>query len=150
MNSLSKHNAHQSVCNSGVSRCQMLAPGRALTLQAQQAGWLRVSEGRIWATLEGPHAGPANDRGDWFLDAGDELALLAGQRVVVESSGATTNLPASYEWVPAAVGVGAVAELGQALGLVASAAKRLMTECFDVRQKPIASCQLRLISSQVA
>lgn len=147
MNSLSKHHAHQSVRNSFVSRCQMLAPGRALTLQAQQAGWLRVSEGRVWATLEGPHTGPANDRGDWFLSAGDELALLAGQRVVLESSAATAaNLPASYEWVPAVVGVGAVAELGQALGLLARAVRRLVAECFGVRPKPIASCQLRLMS----
>ena len=146
MNSLSKRNAHQSVRSSVASRCQMLEPGRALTLQAQQTGWLRVRDGRVWVTLEGPHAGPANDRGDWFLSAGDELALLVGQRVVMESSGATANVPASYEWVPAAVGVGAVAELGQALGLVARAAKRLMTECFGVRQKSSASCQLRLLS----
>ena len=33
-----------------------LEPGRALTLHPTEAGELRVAEGRLWATLDGPHA----------------------------------------------------------------------------------------------
>ena len=35
-----------------------LRAGRALTLQPRDAAELLVSQGRIWATVDGPHAGP--------------------------------------------------------------------------------------------
>lgn len=100
MKSVSTHNSHQSMRGAAAPRCLTLAPARAITLRARQAGCLRVKEGRLWLTLDGPHPGPANDRGDLFLSKGDEFTLAAGQRVVMESSGATADLSARYEWVP--------------------------------------------------
>ena len=101
MKPVSTHNSHQSIRGSAAPRSLILAPARAITLRTREAGCLRVHMGRVWLTLDGPHAGPANDHGDMFLSEGDELTLAAGQRVVMESSGATATLPASYEWLPA-------------------------------------------------
>ncbi len=46
---------------------------------------LRIAHGRIWATFDGPHAGPRNDLGDHVVGAGGQLRLEAGQRVVIEA-----------------------------------------------------------------
>jgi hypothetical protein len=62
----------------------VLPAGHALTLHSHEARALRVTQGRVWATLDGPHAGPGNDRGDLILQAGEHLNLQAGQRVVIE------------------------------------------------------------------
>ncbi len=75
-----------------------LESGRALTLQPRDAGELRVSQGRIWATLDGPHAGPANQAGDLVLQAGERLALRPGQRVVIESWDPVAQGPACLVW----------------------------------------------------
>lgn len=64
-----------------------LAPGRALTLHPSEPGELRVAEGRLWATLEGPHAGSPRGLGDLVIEAGGVLRLRAGQRVVIEPAG---------------------------------------------------------------
>jgi len=73
-----------------------LEPGRALTLHPSEAGELRVSRGRLWATLDGPHAGPLLGLGDLFVDAGTPLRLRAGQRVVIEP--ADHDAPAFFTW----------------------------------------------------
>ncbi len=65
----------------------VLPAGHALTLQSRHARALHVTQGRVWATLDGPHAGPGNDRGDLVLQAGERLNLQAGQRVVIEPLG---------------------------------------------------------------
>ncbi len=65
--------------------CWQVAPGRALQFQADKAVELQIAQGRVWATLDGPHAGAANDWGDLVLRAGDRLTLQSGQRVVLES-----------------------------------------------------------------
>ena len=78
--------------------------GHAVTLRDANAAVLRINHGSVWATVDGPHAGPANNRGDLVLTAGDRLTLQAGQRVVIEpwNSGAASALEAVYfSWDPA-------------------------------------------------
>ena len=75
-----------------------LARGRATTLRPLTDGILRVSHGRVWATLDGPHGGRPDDAGDHVLEVGQSLAVRAGQRVVLE---AWTEGGASYfAWDP--------------------------------------------------
>jgi hypothetical protein len=75
-----------------------LGAGRALTLQPREAAELLVSQGRIWATVDGPHVGPANQTGDLVLQAGERLALRPGQRVVIESWDPVAQGPAFFVW----------------------------------------------------
>ncbi len=77
-----------------------IAPGHALTLRSGHGGRLRIARGGLWATFDGPHAGPANDRGDHLLHAGSVIALRPGERLVMEPVGRTTS--AFVEWEPAA------------------------------------------------
>ena len=62
----------------------VLPAGRAITLDVTDASALAITQGRVWATFDGPHQGPANDLGDVILNAGERLPLHAGQRVVIE------------------------------------------------------------------
>ena len=80
-----------------------LDAGRAVTLHSAETGVLRIAQGRVWATLDGPHAGPANDQGDFILQAGERLTLLPGQRVVLESWDACANEAAYFSWDPKTV-----------------------------------------------
>ena len=75
-----------------------LDAGRALTLQPRDAAELRVTQGRIWATLDGPHTGAANAWGDLVLQPGQRLALRPGQRVVIESWDPVAQGPAGFVW----------------------------------------------------
>ena len=78
--------------------------GHAVTLRAASAAVLRINHGRVWATVDGPHAGPANNQGDLVLKAGDRLTLKAGQRVVIEtwkSGAASANEAVYFSWDPA-------------------------------------------------
>lgn len=77
-----------------------LAPERAITLNPGEAGVLRVAQGQVWATLDGPHHGPANDWGDVILHSGEQLKLEPGQHVVVESFGDAVNEPVYFSWEP--------------------------------------------------
>ena len=77
-----------------------LAPERAVTLHPGEDGVLRVAQGRVWATLDGPHHGPANDWGDVILHSGEQLTLAPGQHVVVESFGEAVNEPVYFSWEP--------------------------------------------------
>ena len=81
-----------------------LQPARALTLGSETGGLLVVECGEVWATLDGPHQGPANDWGDRVLHRGDQLQLMPGQHVVLEVYGAAANEPAFLCWVPASNG----------------------------------------------
>ncbi len=79
--------------------CWKLAAGRAVTLHPTALGHLHIAQGRVWATLTGPHA---RRTGDLFLQAGESLPLQAGQRVVIEPFGtAGSCAPAAFDWVPA-------------------------------------------------
>ncbi|WKB50665.1 DUF2917 domain-containing protein [Eleftheria terrae] len=58
-----------------------LAAGRSITLKTVAPTVLKVSSGRVWAT-----AGDGSDQtsDDLVLSAGEELALPAGQTLVIE------------------------------------------------------------------
>lgn len=62
----------------------VLPAGCAVTLDIPDESALAITQGRVWATFDGPHTGPANDLGDVILAAGERMALHAGQRVVIE------------------------------------------------------------------
>ena len=56
--------------------------GRALTLAgAAEARRLAVARGRVWLTLSGTADAPAEDQ---WLEAGETVALAAGQTAVLE------------------------------------------------------------------
>ena len=77
----------------------VLPAGCAITLDVADESALAITQGRVWATFDGPHQGPANDLGDVILAAGERLALHAGQRVVIEpwsSGGAPCASQSAY------------------------------------------------------
>jgi hypothetical protein len=80
--------------------CWKLAPERAVTLNPTEPGVLRIAQGQVWATLDGPHHGPANDWGDVVLHSGEQLQLMPGQHVVVEPFGDAVNEPVYFSWEP--------------------------------------------------
>ena len=82
MTTQSRPQSHQSTAS--LAGAWKLAGGRAMTLQPREPGVLRVARGSLWATSQGPHPGPLNDQGDRFLQAGEQLPLRRGQRVVIE------------------------------------------------------------------
>ena len=125
--------SHQSAA--ALAGAWKLAGGRAMTLQPREPGVLRVARGSLWATGEGPHPGPLNDQGDRFLQAGEQLQLRRGQRVVIE---AWNRLgPAYFTWDPLPQGVARrvraadlvqpVDDLRLAVAMGARAAGRLLT-----------------------
>jgi hypothetical protein len=75
-----------------------LPAGEAITFQPREAGVLRVAHGQLWATFDGPHAGPLNDLGDHVIGAGERLRLCTGQRLVVEAW--NTQAAAYFTWDP--------------------------------------------------
>lgn len=88
----------QSHGGAAVSECCRLMPGRAISLQPREAGVLRIAQGQVWATFDGPHSGPGNESGDHFLQAGQALAVCAGQRLVFEPWGQVGAAPVYFEW----------------------------------------------------
>ena len=123
---------HQSAAS--LAGAWKLANGRAMTLQPREPGLLRVARGGLWATGDGPHRGPLNDQGDRFLQAGEQIQLRPGQRVVIE---AWDRLgPAYFTWDPLPVAAAPrrrLAELAQpvddlrlAVAMGARAAGRLL------------------------
>ncbi len=78
-----------------------LANGKALGLHAKRASVLRLASGRVWATLDGPHAGPPNDQGDLALGAGEVLPVAAGKRLVIEPMGRSGDEPVHFSFDPA-------------------------------------------------
>jgi hypothetical protein len=62
-----------------------LPRGRAITLRPASDGILRVSHGRVWATVDGPHGVSPQDSGDHVLEVGRSMWVTAGQRVVIEA-----------------------------------------------------------------
>ena len=116
--------------------CWGLEPGQALSLRPGEAGVVRIGRGRIWGTLDGPHQGPGNDRGDMVLEAGDALLLRPGRRLVLEDWGGAGS---AFSWdpVPAAPAVAQATrwrtalvrpahELGVAVGRVLVAFGKLL------------------------
>lgn len=64
-----------------------LGRGHALRLCGREAASLRITSGRVWATLDGPYCGALNNQGDLVLEAGQELSVPAGRGVVIEPWG---------------------------------------------------------------
>lgn len=96
------HVAH--VAHVALAGCWKLDAGRATTLKPNQAGVLRVAQGAVWVTFDGPHRGAGNELGDQVLRAGEQIALQPGQRAVVEPwfIGAVdlVSPPAYFSWDP--------------------------------------------------
>lgn len=86
-----------------VSGCWSLMPGTALSLQPHVSGVLRITSGRVWATVDGPHAGHGNESGDHFLQAGQVLAVRGGQRLVFERWDDERLTPVYFDWAPLTV-----------------------------------------------
>jgi hypothetical protein len=139
-----------------------LQGGRAMTLQPRESGMLRVARGSLWVTGDGPHAGPLNDQGDRFLEPGEQVRLLRGQRLVIEAW--DKQGPTYFAWDPlpqaaprrvrAADLVQPVEDLRRAVGLGASAAGRLLAALAAlgwaslVRERPsLAECAFNAHSS---
>ena len=94
-------NLQQSPVADRLAGAWKLVPEHAVTLNPGQAGVLRVTQGRAWVTLDGPHQGPANDWGDIVLQCGQQITLLPGQHVVLEPYGDAVNQSAYFSWEPA-------------------------------------------------
>ena len=80
-----------------------LPAGRALTLQARQAGVLRIMQGRVWITFSHADQDLRVRAGDHFCSAGERLPLSAGDTVVMEPWGKKErrDAPARFLWEPA-------------------------------------------------
>ena len=110
-----------------------LAPGRALSLQPRQSGILRVAQGQVWVTLDTPRQGAGNELGDYFLHAGEQLAVNPGQHLVLEPFARAQQQAVFFEWTPSLDAVRArgvpnagtvtlpLRDLGLALGMVGTA-----------------------------
>jgi hypothetical protein len=90
-----------------LSGCWKLGSGRALTLRPTEAGVLRIAHGQVWLTFDNAHQDDGVRGGDHFMGAGEELRLLPGQVLVMESWHAANASPAYFSWdpLPAAAGV---------------------------------------------
>ncbi|KQP46124.1 DUF2917 domain-containing protein [Pseudorhodoferax sp. Leaf274] len=133
---------HQSSSAAALPGCWKLDAGQALSLTPSAAGVLRIAHGRVWVTMDTLRS-DAQAAGDLFLVPGRGLVVQAGQRVVVESSGADRGAAAYFSWDPLpqtqamAVGralrsgrvqqavVQPVRDLGRALGQAGAALARL-------------------------
>ena len=119
--------------------CWQLANGRALSLQPRESGVLHITQGQVWATVDGPHCGAGNQSGDHVLQAGMQLAIQAGQRLVFEPFERTSQQAVLFEWAPdadfgssrtvqsAATVTQALQDLRLALGMAGDALMRLCT-----------------------
>ena len=82
-----------------------IEPARAVTLRPREDGLLRIAQGRVWVTFDGPHAGALNDLGDHVLGAGDQLPVRAGRRLVIESRDGVAPAYFSWDFAPQAAPV---------------------------------------------
>lgn len=90
-----------------LSGCWKLGSGRALTLRPTEPGVLRIAHGQVWLTFNNAHQDDGVRGGDHFLGAGEQIKLLPGQVLVMESWHAASASPAYFSWdpLPAAVGM---------------------------------------------
>ena len=133
-----------------------LAPGRALSLQPRQNGVLRVAQGDVWVTTDMARHGAGNELGDYFLHAGECLAVSPGQHLVLEPMAPTGQTPVFFEWTPThdfwpshtPQSANAVTQslrgLGLALGMVGTALADLSAGLVDygrqlLRGRPVAT-----------
>ena len=105
----------------GTAGTWLLPPRQAMTLQPAHDGVLRVARGELWATFDGPHPGPANGRGDRFLQAGDSLELRSGERLVIEPTQTATAARFTWDALPSLHGSDGVRHVAVRLMLIALA-----------------------------
>ena len=126
----------------------LLQSGRAITLSPAAGGQLNVANGQLWVTLSDartawPWLTPqarlerCATLKDYFLHAGESLAVPPGAQLVIESTGRSQTLPVAFAWSPAIIQakqtaqprragvVQASSELAQALAQVARALRHL-------------------------
>lgn len=96
------HQLQQFLAGPAFPGCWKLAPGQAITLRPRAAGVLKIAQGQVWATFDGPHTGHGNESGDHFLKAGQSVGVRGGQRLVFEPCAQPDETPVYFEWVPAA------------------------------------------------
>lgn len=137
MQQLSQHLSSPAPASSPLAGWWHLAPRRTVSLQPHVCSVLRIAQGRVWVTMAG-HQGLAGqpDSGDVVLHAGDELAVPAGARLVLESWPTTPDDVVRFDLSePAAVSAAAplsferevassAHDLGQALLAAAAALGR--------------------------
>ena len=78
-----------------------LDAGKAVTLRAKQLSVLRITHGRVWATLSDAGRYSRVLAGDHFLSRGQSLTLLPGQELVMESFEPSTSshtATAHFSW----------------------------------------------------
>jgi hypothetical protein len=82
-----------------------LGTGRAIMLAPRSDAVLRIAHGRVWVTFGAGHVGHGNELGDYFLSAGEQITVQAGQQAVIESYGGSAQETAYFSWdaLPAAV-----------------------------------------------
>lgn len=149
--------SHQSLMAAALPGSWKLDAGRALTLRPLRGGVLRITQGRVWLTLDGVQDN-AQAAGDVFLVPGRALMVQAGQRLVLESAGVKRDAAAHFSWDPlpqaqaralhGALGAGgrwqqAVAQplrdLGLALGQAGAALGRLALGVAGLATGPVAA-----------
>lgn len=114
-----------------------LDKGRVIAWRAPGAGVLRVTSGRLWATLDVDARSPLVDLGDHMVVLGCDLRLRAGQRVVAEAWPYEGDSRTQLQWIadPQTLlaqcwqtGVAEpVRDMVQGLGLSVRASGRLLT-----------------------
>lgn len=77
-----------------------LAAGQALSLQPRQTGLLRVAQGQVWVTMGVAPHGAGNELGDYFLRAGEQLAIGLDQKVVLEPFERAQQQAVLFDWTP--------------------------------------------------
>jgi hypothetical protein len=76
-----------------------LGAGHAISLRPAEPGTVRVAEGRVWVTYDGPHGRTPSDSGDHIVSGGAALPLAAGERLVMEAWNG--GRPVRFSWEPA-------------------------------------------------
>ena len=114
-----------------------LAPGAGAELAAAQRGAFWVAQGQVWVTLDVQQQGAGNELGDYFLHAGEQLAVSPGQHLVLEPFERADRQAVFFEWTPSCAIEGTVAahdanavtqalrDLGLALSMVGAALAHL-------------------------
>ena len=90
----------QSLRSIALPGCWKLMPGQVISLRPREAGALRIAQGQVWATFDGPPTAHRNELGDHFLTAGQQITLCPGKRLVFEPWGGASDVPVYFEWTP--------------------------------------------------
>jgi Protein of unknown function (DUF2917) len=108
------------------SLVRSLSVSEALTLCPREPGVLRVTQGRIWATIDLDRSRTFADAGDHFVVPGQDLYLRAGQRVVLEAWPVQGQTSIQWQWLPVATPMATSAASHTGLGRALVAAWRAL------------------------